>query len=427
MVGRDCDIAPDVTIDVAMTGRLLIGDRTSIRRGTTIEVSRGATVIIGNDVAIGEHVFLSSMVGIYVGHGAGISNMVDIHDHNHRNRSFDNLPDPEEWTTYASGFDGAPIVIESGAVVSNKCTVLAGSRVGFNTLVAANAVVSRSLPPNSVAVGSPATVVRSFAGPSPGGEPRARLSLAFFGTSLMEHLEGFSQTLFEQWNLPAIGTTVAVEGYRNRGYPYLLETILQADYPHVDLAVTNVSSGGATSRDVLATVETSRSLDERRDLGFVGCGVNDVWRRFQDRMDEAVDPVEYRSNYAKILDGMQRVARQTVVVGEPPTGLPEADELNRELRIYNEIARGLADERGMLFVDVWPAFVLLSACGTASPWSDGVHLSDVGDALVLRRILEEIAEAGTIASLLQLELFDRNSAVEKYAPMMEKFAPAGAP
>jgi acetyltransferase-like isoleucine patch superfamily enzyme len=56
----------------------------------------------------------------------------------------------------------APVVIEPGVWLSMNVTVLKGVTIGAGTVVAAGSVVSRSLPPNVVAAGSPAVPVRSL-------------------------------------------------------------------------------------------------------------------------------------------------------------------------------------------------------------------------------------------------------------------------
>lgn len=56
----------------------------------------------------------------------------------------------------------APVVIEENAWVGDHAIVCKGVTVGRNSIVGAGAVVTRSIPPNSVAVGNPARVVREL-------------------------------------------------------------------------------------------------------------------------------------------------------------------------------------------------------------------------------------------------------------------------
>jgi maltose O-acetyltransferase len=56
----------------------------------------------------------------------------------------------------------APVTIESGAWVGARATILGGTRIGHGSVVAAGAVVIRSVPPNTLVGGVPAVVIREF-------------------------------------------------------------------------------------------------------------------------------------------------------------------------------------------------------------------------------------------------------------------------
>lgn len=55
-----------------------------------------------------------------------------------------------------------PIVIERNAWIGAGATILPGVTIGENSIVAAGAVVSRDVPPNSIVAGVPAKVVKSL-------------------------------------------------------------------------------------------------------------------------------------------------------------------------------------------------------------------------------------------------------------------------
>jgi len=436
-LGRDCDLPDDLVIELDTDAHLTIGDRVSIRRGTTIQVLRGATIAIGNDVAIGEHVFISAMAGIRLGDGAALSNMVDLHDHNHRERSTTHMPGGE-LVPWASGFEAAPIVIEPGAILSNKVTVTGGVRIGANALVGANAVVSRSIPPDTKATGVPATARRRFDGAAvPVIEDRRTLSVGFFGTSIMEHLEGYNTQLIEQANLPQIGSKVTVQGWHQRGWVHRLALSLRAAWPYVTFEVNNHGEGGATSRDIARIVEGDRRTDGvDYDLVFLGCGINDVWRRFQGRTSEAVGIEEYADHMAAMLTQLGGYSRRLIVISETPFGpvdTPEiVSEMNAELTRYNDAAAKAASKHGALYLDVWAPFTAAARQLATAPaghqpgsvWSDGVHLTELGDAVLLRQVETFLAEHHIIDKLLDYPRLERDRAPEAYRPMFTAHRPA---
>ena len=60
------------------------------------------------------------------------------------------------------------IVIENGCWLASRCTVLPGVVIGRGAIVAAGAVVSRDVPPNTLVAGVPARVIREL--PEEGGD-----------------------------------------------------------------------------------------------------------------------------------------------------------------------------------------------------------------------------------------------------------------
>lgn len=420
-IGADCDLPADLCIEIDDDAVLVLGDRVSIRRGTTIQVHRGATVAIGDDVAIGENTFISAMIGIRIGDGVGISNMVDLHDHNHRDRSIAHLPDGEP-TPWASGFAGAPIIIETGAVISAKVSITAGVRIGQNTIIGANSTVTRSIGPNTVAAGSPATAKRTFDAVLSGTEPRAEVTVAWFGTSIMQHFEGFNAQMVTQAALPDVGSAVTVEAWRNRGYVHRLHTTLQTRWPYLDITFRNHGEGGATSRDVLQIVRDNTGPQHPTAVTVLGCGINDVWRGFQGRHAEAVDLAEFTTNYRTMVELLTANSRQLICVAETPFGWDDTLDIpaaNTALQQYNRVAAQIATSAGATFIDVWPAFTTvarqLPGGNGLSLWSDGVHLSEHGDALLHDLVDADLHEV--VARMTTYAVHDRDHAAALYRPL----------
>ncbi|MEU9279977.1 GDSL-type esterase/lipase family protein [Streptomyces sp. NPDC048341] len=434
-LGKDCDLPDDLVIELDTGAHLTIGDRVCIRRGSTIQVHRGATVTIGNDVAIGEHTFISAMAGISLGDGAALSNMVDLHDHNHRVRTAANVP-TGQLVPWASGFEAAPIIIEPGATLSNKVTVTGGVRIGANVLVGANAVVAHSIAPDTVAAGVPAAVRRHFDGAPVASEGRRTLTVGFFGTSIMEHLEAFNAQMTTQANLPEVGSKVTVEGWHQRGWVHRLTLSLRAAHAHIGFDIRNHGEGGATSRDIASLVEADRATSGTDyDLVFLGCGINDVWRRFQNRLSEAVDLDEYTRHITTMLEQLTGYSRQIVVISETPFGPIEdpgtVAAMNTELARYNEAARKAAAAHGALFLDVWTPFTavarhLPSDDQAGGVWSDGVHLTELGDTVLLQHTERLLAEHRIVDKLLDYPLLERDRALTAYGPLFARYRPAAS-
>jgi acetyltransferase-like isoleucine patch superfamily enzyme len=59
---------------------------------------------------------------------------------------------------------GRPVVLEDNVWLGMNCIVLKGVRIGNGSVVSAGSVVTRDIPPFSVAAGNPAQIVKSFEG-----------------------------------------------------------------------------------------------------------------------------------------------------------------------------------------------------------------------------------------------------------------------
>ncbi|MGW4069225.1 DUF459 domain-containing protein [Nocardia grenadensis] len=430
-IGADCDIADDVDFVLDTDATITIGDRVSIRRGTTLQANTGGHIIIGDDAALGENVVLSAMTRIHIGRGAGISNMVDIHDHNHRARTPDTLTPGEPITPWASGFDTAPVTIEPGAIIANKVSITAGVTIGQNARIGANAVVTASVPPNTTAVGAPARVTARHPGLLDPEHPRSELRIGWFGTSLMEHYEAHNPRLAVQADLPGIGEQITVTEWRKRGYVHALTTGWSTRYPWITFTTDNHGEGGATSRDVLTNLRAAVDAGGRWDLAVLGVGLNDVWRHHQGRMSEAVGIGEYDTNIRTALELLTTRARRIVVIGEPPIGWDPTIDVpaaNRDLTEYNHRARRAAADHDAVFVDIWDDITYVATCFGWSPatptaptaeapsvWADGVHLSEQGDETVRHITDQAITAHRVLDGLLTLDRLDRATAAREYA------------
>jgi acetyltransferase-like isoleucine patch superfamily enzyme len=59
---------------------------------------------------------------------------------------------------------GKPITIGRGVWIAAGATVIGGVTIGENSVVVAGSVVTRDIPPDTLAAGNPARIIRSIAG-----------------------------------------------------------------------------------------------------------------------------------------------------------------------------------------------------------------------------------------------------------------------
>jgi len=99
---------------------------------------------------------LQCSTSIEIGERCMFANAASVVDGNHRFRALDR-------SVFEQGFDVGPIRIGNDAAVMSKCTIMAD--VGERAFVGANAVVTRPVPPFTVAVGVPAKPIEYFGPP----------------------------------------------------------------------------------------------------------------------------------------------------------------------------------------------------------------------------------------------------------------------
>lgn len=117
-IGKDCNICSHCLVE----NDVVIGDRVTVKSG--VQLWEGLRV--GDDVFIGPNV------------------------------SFANDRFPRSKKTPVKFLQ---TIVEAGASIGAGATILPGITIGSNAMVAAGAVVTRSVPPNAIVVGNPAKIV----------------------------------------------------------------------------------------------------------------------------------------------------------------------------------------------------------------------------------------------------------------------------
>jgi acetyltransferase-like isoleucine patch superfamily enzyme len=123
------------TVHSPVTGKLIIGDRVVIGSGANIRAAGGA-VLIGNNTLIGQRVSLIAANHV-------LDNKAPYRD----------LP----WETERTG-----VILEENVWIGTGVTILPGCIVGRNSVVAAGAVVTKSIPPDQLWAGVPASLLKQL-------------------------------------------------------------------------------------------------------------------------------------------------------------------------------------------------------------------------------------------------------------------------
>lgn len=150
--GLDPSVQFDGSVTVLGTGNVKIGEKSRIgdlaelttnhdgviRIGREVRLNRGATICAYTEVSIGDY----SMVGEFV----------SIRDANHGIRKGE--------LVRSQPHDAKPIRIGSDVWVGRGACILPGVTIGDGAIIGANSIVTKDVPPDCIAAGIPAKIIR---------------------------------------------------------------------------------------------------------------------------------------------------------------------------------------------------------------------------------------------------------------------------
>ncbi|AGT11327.1 acyltransferase [Paracoccus aminophilus] len=133
-------------------GRIVIGDRVSMRSGVMIDAQSGV-VEIGDNVSLNDHVVLLGHGGIRIGNDVRIAAASTLVSFDH---GFD---DPGELIR-KQPLRKAAVVIEDDVWIGAGARILAGSHIARGCVIGAGAVLKGATEPYGIYAGAPARLIR---------------------------------------------------------------------------------------------------------------------------------------------------------------------------------------------------------------------------------------------------------------------------
>lgn len=117
---------------------------------------------IGDNVEINDYVHIAAVKSVRIGDNVLLASKIYISDCLHGSYSGNDKDSHPNTPPNARHLSAREVIIEENVWLGEFVTVLPGVFIGKGTIVGANSVVSRSLPENVIAVGSPAKPIKRF-------------------------------------------------------------------------------------------------------------------------------------------------------------------------------------------------------------------------------------------------------------------------
>lgn len=116
-------------------------------------------IIIGENVCFNTDIHIGCIDRIEVGDNCLFGSRIYITDHDHGSTSLeDMLLPPAQRRLYSKG----PVIIERNVYVGEGVAILSGVRIGENSIIATNSVVTKDIPKDSVFGGIPARLIKQI-------------------------------------------------------------------------------------------------------------------------------------------------------------------------------------------------------------------------------------------------------------------------
>jgi acetyltransferase-like isoleucine patch superfamily enzyme len=155
-IGNGVHIFKNVRLDAKghPNNQIYLGNGVAIERNVDIGCLENTCIHIEEDTFIGPNVCIAGPGNIRIGKQCMIASQSGIYANNH-NVADTLLPMQKQGVTRQG------IVIEDDCWLGHGVTVLDGVTIGKGSVIGAGAVVTKDIPPYSVAVGIPAKVIKS--------------------------------------------------------------------------------------------------------------------------------------------------------------------------------------------------------------------------------------------------------------------------
>lgn len=151
--------------DIRNKKNIHLGKNLTVGFGCRIEAfpvdSDKICISFGKNVQLNDYVHIGAVDSIKIGDNVLMASKIYISDHNHG--SYDDLQSDHPLSIPIDRIARSkPVVIGNNVWIGESVCILPGVTIGQGSIIGALSVVTKSIPPYSIAAGSPAKVVKVY-------------------------------------------------------------------------------------------------------------------------------------------------------------------------------------------------------------------------------------------------------------------------
>ncbi len=135
-------------------------------RGCRLEAyptdKKSIVLIFGKNIQMNDYVHITAMKRVFIGNNVLIASKVYISDCSHGSYCGDEFDSSPLSIPRDREYKVTQVTIEDNVWIGEFVSILPGVTIGTGSIIGANSVVNKSIPPYCMAVGSPAKIIKNF-------------------------------------------------------------------------------------------------------------------------------------------------------------------------------------------------------------------------------------------------------------------------
>lgn len=120
------------------------------------------TLSFGENFQMNDYVHITAKEKVQIGNNVLFASKIYVSDCSHGSYAGNEYDSDPTSIPHERKLHSKPVIIEDNVWLGEFVSVLPGVTIGKGTIVGANSVVSKSLPPNVIAVGTPAKPIKKY-------------------------------------------------------------------------------------------------------------------------------------------------------------------------------------------------------------------------------------------------------------------------